>query len=159
MTRVAALLSLACAAVLILSGCATTAPRGPIPVTQPPSAPPASAEPLRLPPPVQENDTFATVDGRTVYKVGAGDVLDVLLAKDLAQERHTVEVTPSGRVTLGFFEVAVAGLTTERAAAAIHDTLAPTHRALTVTVTVKEYRSKVVSVIGEVLNTSQVPLR
>ena len=37
--------------------------------------------------------------------------------------------------------------------------LAPTHRALTVTVTVKEYRSKTVSVLGEVQNNAQLPLR
>src|SRR5437762_3722425 len=55
--------------------------------------------------------------------------------------------------------ISVAGLTTEQAAAAIREALAPTHRVLSVTVTVKEHRSKVVSVLGEVQTTSQVPLR
>ena len=159
MRRPAAFVLAAVIGLLVAAGCAS-APRttGATAVTGPPAvAPPA--EPVRLPARVEENDTFVTIAGRAVYKIGGGDVLDVLLAKGLAQERQTVEVTPAGRITLGFFEVAVAGLTSEQAAAAIHRVLAPTHRELAVSVTVKEYRSKTVSVIGEVLNTSQVALR
>jgi polysaccharide export outer membrane protein len=159
MTRRATLRLIVGLAVLAATGCATTAPSSTPPaVTSPPPAP-LAGEPVRLPPPVEENDTFVTIDGRAAYKIGGGDVLDVLLAKDLAQDRQTVEVTPAGRVTLGFFEVAVAGLTVEQAAAAIHRALAPTHRELSVTVTVKEYRARTVSVIGEVQNTTQVALR
>jgi len=144
------------AALLALTGCATTS----APLGMPPAgAPVAAAEPVRLPPAVDENDTFVMIDGRAAYKIGAGDALDVLLAKDLAQDRVTVDVTPAGRVTIDISEIAVAGLTTERAAAAIREALAPTHRVLSVTVTVKEHRSKAVSVLGEVQTTSQVPLK
>jgi polysaccharide biosynthesis/export protein len=149
-------------ALLALAGCATAStPAAPVEIAAPvpAEAPPAVPEPARLPPPVDENNTFVIVDGRPAYKIGPGDVLDVLLAKDLAQDRVAVEVTPGGRVTLDSAEVAVEGLTTERAAAAIREALAPTHRVLSVTVTVKEYRSKIVSVIGEVQNTAQIPLR
>jgi polysaccharide export outer membrane protein len=143
------------AALLALTGCATTSP----PATPAAHVPVAAAEPPRLPPAVDENDTFVTLDGRPAYKIGSGDALDVLLTKDLAQDRVSVDVTPGGRVSIDFSEIAVAGLTTEQAAAAIRQTLAPTHRVLSVTVTVREHRSKIVSVLGEVQNTSQIPLR
>jgi protein involved in polysaccharide export with SLBB domain len=114
---------------------------------------------MQLPPVVEENESFVTVDGRAAYKIGAGDVLDVLLAKELAQERLTAEVKPNGYVTVSLFEVRVAGLTPEQSGLAIQRALAATHRALTVIVTVKEYRSKTVSVLGEVQNNAQVTLK
>ena len=150
-------LSLLALALLALAGCASTTP--PAPSTALATASTPAAEPPRLPAPVEENDTFVMRDGRPTYKIGPGDALNVVLTKDLAQDRVAVEVTSGGRVTIDFAEIAVAGLTAEQAAAAIRQTLAPTHRVLGVSVTVKEYRSKVVSVLGEVTNTTQVPLR
>jgi polysaccharide export outer membrane protein len=146
-------------ALLTLAGCATTAPAPPGGLVPAAAASVAAAEPSPLPPPVDENQTFVTVDGRPTYKIGPGDALEVVLAKDLAQDRAAVDVTPGGRVTIDFAEIPVGGLTSEQAAAVIRQTLAPTHRVLGVTVTVKEHRSKVVSVLGEVQNTTQVPLR
>ena len=145
-------------ALLALAGCATTSPP-PAPATLLPTSAPAAAEPPRLPAPVDENDTFVMHEGKAAYKIGAGDALEVTLTKDLAQDRAAVEVSAAGRVTIDFAEIPVAGLTTEQAAAVIRQTLAPTHRVLGVTVTMKDYRSKVVSVLGEVMNTTQVPLR
>ena len=145
-------------ALLALAGCATTSPP-PAPATLAPASAPAAAEPARLPAPADENDTFVMHEGKAAYKIGPGDALEVTLTKDLAQDRTAVEVSAAGRVTIDFAEIPVAGLTTEQAAAAIRQTLAPTHRVLGVTVSVKNYRSKVVSVLGEVMNTTQVPLR
>lgn len=157
MSRRASARGALCAGLLALAGCATSST--PPPITTAASPPPAAAEPARLPPVVQENATFVTIDGRAAYRIGPGDVLDVLLAKDLASDRVPAEVTSGGRVTVGFSDIAVDGLTAEQAADEIHRALAPTHRALTVTVTVKEYRSKTVAVIGEVQNNTQVVLR
>jgi polysaccharide export outer membrane protein len=145
-------------ALLALAGCATASAPAPTVIAEA-GAPAATAEATRLPPAVDENETFVTIDGRPAYKIGPGDMLEVLLAKDLAQDRVAVEVTPAGRVTVDFSEIEVGGLTTEQAAAAIRRSLAPTHRTLSVTVIVKEHRSKIVSVIGEVQNTAQIPLR
>ena len=145
-------------ALLALAGCATTSGTG-APAGLAPSATADAAEPMRLPPVVTENDTFVTVDGRPTYKIGPGDTVEVVLTKELAQDRATVDVTSAGRVTIDFAEIAVAGLTAEQAAAAIRETLAPTHRVLNVTVTVKEHRSKSVGVLGEVVTTQQVALR
>ncbi len=150
---------------LALGGCAARsalavpAPGGPATTGGDVAAPEPPLAGAALPPPVEENATFVTIDGVAWYRIGAGDVLDVLLTKDVAQDRLTAEVKPSGQVTLGFFTVPVAGLTTEQAAAEIHRVLAPTHRALTVEVTVREYRSKAVSVLGEVERGVHVPLR
>jgi polysaccharide export outer membrane protein len=146
-------------ALLTLTGCATTLAPGIPAELLSANASVAGTEPARLPPAVEENDTFVTLEGRPAYKIGAGDALEVLLTKELAQDRVAVEVTPAGRVTIDVSEIPVAGLTPEQAAAAIRASLAPTHRVLGVTVTVKEYRSKVVSVLGEVQNTAQIPLR
>jgi protein involved in polysaccharide export with SLBB domain len=144
-------------ALLALAGCASTTP---LPTAGAPAGTPIAApEPARLPPSVDENDTFVMVDGRPAYKLGPGDALEVVLTKELAQDRVTADVTLAGRVTIDVSEIAVAGLTAEQAAAAIRQALAPTHRVVGVTVTVKEHRSKVVSVIGEVQNTAQIPLR
>ncbi|MFQ5828904.1 MAG: SLBB domain-containing protein [Candidatus Methylomirabilia bacterium] len=115
-----------------------------------PSPPPKPADPPRLPPMVEENQTFVTVNGIPQYKIGPGDVLDVLLTKELAQERLSVTVRATGKVTIGFFEVTVGGLTPERAAEEIRQILAPSYKQLAVEVMVKEYESKAVSVLGEV---------
>jgi polysaccharide export outer membrane protein len=147
-------------AVLVLAGCATAgAPRPADGVGLVATPPPAAAEPMRLPPAVQENATFVMVDGRASYKIGPGDVLEVLLSKELAQERLTADVKPNGGMTVGFAEVRVVGLTAEQAATEIQRALAPTHRALAVAVTVKEFRSKTVSVLGEVQNNAQLSLK
>jgi polysaccharide export outer membrane protein len=139
-----------CLLLLLLPSCAwqTAAPR---PASSAPAAaPPAEEAPLVLPPVVQENEAFVTVEGVAWYRIGAADVLDVVLTKELAQDRVLAEVKPNGQVTLGFFEVKVAGMTTDQAGREIHRVLAPSYRQLHVEVSVKEFRSKIVSVLGEV---------
>lgn len=147
-------------ALLGLTGCATgSARKGTAALAAAADAPSETATPMRLPPVTEENESFVTIDGRAAYKIGPGDVLEVLLTKDLAQERLTAEVKLGGEVMVGFFEVRVGGLTAEQAAARIHGTLAPMHRVLSVAVTVKEHKSKTVSVLGEVQHNTQVPLK
>jgi polysaccharide export outer membrane protein len=107
-------------------------------------------ERLVLPPAVEENRTFVTIDGVARYRIGAGDVLDIVLTRELAIDRMSAPVRPNGKVSIGFFEAAVEGLSTDQAEREIHRVLAPTYRQVTVEVTIKEYASKTVSVLGEV---------
>jgi protein involved in polysaccharide export with SLBB domain len=149
--------------IMALAGCAAQAfPIHP-PVAPPaaiaPSAPADAAEPLVLPPPVDENRTFVTIDGNAHYRIGPGDVLDVVLTKELALDRVSATVKPNGKVSIGFFEATVSGLTVEQAAGEIERVLAPTHRRLTVEVVVREHASKAVSVLGEVQRLGVFPLK
>jgi polysaccharide export outer membrane protein len=146
--------------VLVLQACAShTVPANPDP-TAAQSSPAATATVSAvLPPVVQENESFITVDGVSWYKIGPGDALDVVLTRELAQDRQAPEVKPNGKVTLGFFEVKVAGLTTEQAGREIHRVLAPVYRELHVEVSVREYRSKTVSVLGGAKKDGRFTLR
>lgn len=146
--------------VLALQACAShTAPANPAAVAASSSASGTMSQSAALPPVVQENESFVTIDGVAWYKIGPGDVLDVVLTKELAQDRQAPEVKPNGKVTLGFFEVRVAGLTTEQAGHEIHRVLAPAYRELHIEVSVKEYRSKSVSVLGGVKKDGRFALR
>jgi polysaccharide export outer membrane protein len=136
------------------------APAAPV-ATPPGAAPAAPSAPAReaaappLPPavvfqPVTENQSFVTVDGAPRYKLGAGDVVEILLATGLTQERQTAVVKANGNVGAAFREVKVAGLTTDHAADAIRRDLAQFYRQIGVEVLVKEYNSKRVTVLGAV---------
>lgn len=150
---------------LPVAGCVTPPPAGltvkaealaaAAPATTPPAPQAAQAPPA--PPgapaaiqPVTENQTFVTRNGMPLYKIGAGDVLDVLLTSGFAQEKQTVTVKPAGIVVVAFTEAKVAGRTTEEAAEEIRRLLAPFYRQITVEVIVKEYNSKKVAVLGAV---------
>jgi polysaccharide export outer membrane protein len=125
----------------------------------PPAAPAEALAPLVLPQPVEGNHTFVTIDGAARYRIGSGDVLDIVLARELALDRISAVVRPNGKVSVGFFEAAVDGLTTDQAEQEIRRVLAPTYRQLTVEVTIKEYASKTVSVLGEVPKLGVFPLK
>ena len=124
-----------------------------------PSPPAEAAEPFTLPPVVAENQAFVTVDGVPRYRIGSGDVLDILLTRELAQDRVSAAVRTNGKVSIGFFEATVAGLTTDQAESEIQRILAPTHRQVTVEVMIKEYASKTVSVLGEVHKLGRLSLK
>jgi polysaccharide export outer membrane protein len=157
--RLRTLLGLAFLA-LVLQACATHTPPAAVVVggAGPASTEPAPA-PLVLPPVVDTNESFVTIEGVAWYRIGPADVLDVTLTKELAQDRLTPEVKPNGKVTLGFFEVNVAGMTTDQAGREIHRVLAPAFRELNVEVSVKEYRSKAVSVVGGARKDGRFALR
>jgi len=139
---------------LLLAGCAAQPPPVPLArietsLTQPQPEVTASKGPP-LPQPVLENRTFVTINGVPRYKIGPGDVLEILLARELAQEKQTVAVKANGMVTVAFLEAKVAGLTTEQAAEEIQRLLSPFYKQLSVEVLVKEYNSKKVAVLGAV---------
>lgn len=137
---------------VLLVGCAAQPPPAPLarietsPIQPEPEAP-ASEEPP-LPQPVSENRTFVTIDGVPRYKIGPDDVLEILLTRELTQERQTVAVKANGMVTVAFLEAKVANLTAEQAAEEIRRILTPFYKQLSVEVLVKEYNSKKVAVLG-----------
>ena len=106
--------------------------------------------PENPPPFVTANHTFVTVDNIPIYRIGPGDVLDILVTRGATQDRIQAVVRASGRVSVLQGEVAVDGLTTEQAATEIARELARFFRQPTVDVTVKEYNSKRLSILGPV---------
>ncbi len=137
----------------LLSGCAPKIP---------PASPEATARAIQassspvpsqsspLPEPTLENETFVTLDGISRYKIGPGDVLEILMTKGFAQEKHTAMVHSDGMVTVTFFNANVMRLTTQQAAEEIHRNLSPYYKQLSIEVLVKEYNSKKVAIFGAV---------
>ncbi len=137
----------------LFSGCAPTIPPASPEATaralQSSSSPePAQSSPL--PEPALENETFVTLDGIARYKIGPGDVLDLLLTKGFTQEKHTAMVQSDGMVTVTFFNAKVMGLTTQQAAEEIRRILSSYYKQLSIEVLVKEYNSKKVAIFGAV---------
>ncbi|MFQ5915960.1 MAG: SLBB domain-containing protein, partial [Nitrospinota bacterium] len=114
------------------------------------SSSPRPAQSSPLPEPALENETFVTLDGISRYKIGPGDVLELLLTKGFTQEKHTAIVQSDGTVTVTFFNAKVMGLTTYQAAEEIHRILSPYYKQLSIEVLVKEYNSKKVAIFGAV---------
>lgn len=138
-------------ALFLGSGCAATIPPATIDATTlAMQASSAQAQSPPLPQPALENQSFVTIDGIPRYKIGPGDVLEVLLTKGLTQEKHTVVVKQNGLVNVAFFTAQVGGLTAEQAADKIHEIMSPFYKQLSVEVLVTEYHSKQVSVFGAV---------
>lgn len=139
---------------LLGSGCAAQAP--PVPLARagalaaPPQAQAEAPPAVPVPPTVAENQTFVTLDGVPRYKIGPGDVLEILLTRGLVQERLTAAVKANGMVTVAFLGAKVAGRTTEQAAEEVHRLLSPFYKELGVELLVKEYNSKRGAVLGAV---------
>ncbi|HUJ64800.1 MAG TPA: SLBB domain-containing protein, partial [Acidimicrobiales bacterium] len=113
-----------------------------------PTPPPGTVQ--QLPPPPTENHTFVTVNGVPQYRIGTGDLLEVLITRGATQERLQVPVRANGRIAVNLVELPVQGLTADQAAAALASELAVYFRRPTVEVMVKEYNSKKVSLLGAV---------
>ena len=95
-----------------------------------------------------ENQTFVTVQGIPWYKIGPGDILEILLTRGLTQEKQAVVVKPDAMVTVAFVDTKVAGLTTQQATEEVRRVLSPFYKQLSVEVVVKEYNSKKVTALG-----------
>jgi len=163
----------ACAIVLgvLLAGCgglqvpsystSVNAPTFPQPQTAP--APSPAEPPTELPPPPTENGAFLTVAGVPLYRIGPGDVLEILVTRGAAQEKLQAAVRPNGTVSVLLTDAKVDGLTTDQAAEAIGKELSVFFRRPTVDVQIKEYNSKKVTVFGAVgaqarASSSTIPL-
>lgn len=114
-------------------------------------APPAAPSPPPSPPPVvTENRAFVTVHGVPLYRIGPGDILEVLITRGLTQERHVATVRSDGSVSVGLATSRVDGATVEEAADRLRDALADYFRDPRVEVLVKEHQSKRVTLLGAV---------
>lgn len=121
------------------------------PAAEAPETPPLpQTETSSLPYPVAENQAFVTLEGVPRYKIGPGDVVDILLTRGFVQERQTAAVKANGMVNVAFVEAKVAGLTTEQAAEEIRRSLSSFYRQLSIEVLIKEYNSKRVTLLGAV---------
>lgn len=140
---------------LVLPACATGLP--PQAVSAPVSEPDAPApEVIELPrEPGQaaqlENRTFTHVNGVPQYRIGPGDLLEILLARGVTQDRLTATVRADGRIPVLFVEVAIAGQSAEQAAREIERALGAYYRSPRAEVLVKEFNSKKVTVLGAVV--------
>jgi len=127
---------------------AAPAPSGPAAGVAAAAAAAAAPPPAALPLPVSENRAFATVRGVPLYRIGPGDVLEVLVSRGIAQDRQTVTVRSDGTISIGLAAARADGATVEEAADRLREGLALYYREPRVEVAVKEYQSKRVTLLG-----------
>ena len=102
------------------------------------------------PPAVMENKTFVVVDGVPMYRIGPGDVLDIIVTRGATQDKIQAIVRANGRINVPLSEVNVGGLTTDQAAQEISQKISAFFRRPTVDASVKEYNSKKISILGAI---------
>ena len=132
---------------------ALLAPPAQIGGTREPARP---AEGQYIPKEVTENETFTTVNGTPLYKIGPGDALEISLPKGAPQEKVLARVKRTGTIEVTGVEVNVTGLTTEQAEGKLRETLAPFYVKPQVEVLVKEHASKKAIALGAVLSRAGV---
>lgn len=126
------------------------------PETFPQPIPPEVARVPENPPPfVTANQTFVIIDGIPMYRIGPGDVLDILVTRGATQDKTQAVVRANGRISVLQGEVNVDGLTVEQAASEIIRSLSRFFRQPSVDVSVKEYNSKKISILGAMGSTGR----
>ncbi|MCX5735834.1 MAG: SLBB domain-containing protein [candidate division NC10 bacterium] len=108
-----------------------------------------------LPPPSAENSTFEMVNGLPLYRIGPGDMLNLVITRGPTQDKIQVPVGSNGKVFVLLTEVDVNGLNTEQASATIAKELAVFFRNPFVEVQVKEFNSKKAYVFGSLGTTTR----
>ncbi len=99
----------------------------------------------------EENDVYATVSGMPEYKIGAGDIIEVMIWKGTKGSKELIPVKPNGTISFGFIDdMYVHGLTASVLDEKITRELKKYIKTPRVDVIVKEYRSKFVTVMGAV---------
>jgi polysaccharide export outer membrane protein len=119
----------------------------------------APQAPGRLLPPASSAPSVPSVPQESLL-IGPGDVLHVQVVDAPEMEQH-VRVTDSGMIPLvGAGDVKVGGMTVASAETAIHDHLIQTHymNHPQVIVTVEQYATETVSVVGEVARPGAYPI-
>jgi polysaccharide export outer membrane protein len=111
--------------------------------------------PENPPPPVTANQTFIMIDGIPMYRIGPGDVLDIFITRGATQDRIQAVVRANGRISVLQGEANVDGLTTDQAGSEVARELSRFYRQPSVDVTVKEYNSKKLSILGVVGQTTR----
>ncbi|MBX3234850.1 MAG: SLBB domain-containing protein [Nitrospiraceae bacterium] len=136
-----------------LEGC-----RNPAQSTLPPSAISEASAPL---PPLPKGDVFVDETVPTVDTlIDVGDSLDVVIRRGAGEEKFASVVRESGRASLAFVEVQVAGLTASQAEAKVQEAFTPYMREPRAQVTLKKkaLRVKRVFVFGDVKKPGMYPM-
>jgi polysaccharide export outer membrane protein len=101
------------------------------------------------PPPVPLlNNTYRTVEGRALYRIGHDDVLEIMVSRGTQQDRFAVPVQEDGTVFVLLTDVQVDSLTSPEAKQAVVHALSRYFNTPRVEVRVKEFNSKKVTVMG-----------
>lgn len=163
-SRIAVLAALAAA--LGVSGCASNPPAAsPLPPTE--SAAPSTlaaapaVAPARLMGPVLpawESAEAARGAGLADYRLGPGDVVDILVVghEDLRRE---LPVRPDGKISFTYIgDLAVAGRTAEEVRSALEEELTQYLRYPQVTVLVKKAREAQFAILGKVVSPGMYPI-
>jgi protein involved in polysaccharide export with SLBB domain len=104
-----------------------------------------------------ENEVFVTIDGRPQYKIGPEDLLEISLWKGVEETKYLVPVRPDGMMTFTFLEdIKASGLTAQQVDDLLTTELSQFIRRPRVSVRVKEYNSKFVSLLGAIETISGV---
>ncbi|MFQ5685368.1 MAG: polysaccharide biosynthesis/export family protein, partial [Candidatus Scalindua sp.] len=105
-----------------------------------------------------ENVAFSTVTGFNEYVIGPGDILTITEWKTTGPSAHKLPVRPDGKISFSFFEdIKVAGLTPTQVDDLITSQLEGFVKKPRIDVVVTVYRSKKVSLFGEINRVSGVP--
>ncbi len=106
-----------------------------------------------------ENVAFSTVTGFSEYVIGPGDLLTITEWKSRGATAHKLAVRPDGKVSFSFFEdIKVSGLTPTQVDDLITSQLEGFVKKPKIDVVVTEYRSKKISLFGEINRVSGTPL-
>ncbi len=106
----------------------------------------------------EENEVYITLDGRPQYKIGPTDVLEISLWRGTEEKKYLVGVQPDGKISFAFLgSIDIAGLTEPQVVQLLTQKLEPFVKQPRVDVRVKEYNSKVVSLLGAIsINTGLI---
>ncbi|UCE52858.1 MAG: VCBS repeat-containing protein [Desulfobacterales bacterium] len=99
-----------------------------------------------------ENNVFATVNGRAEYKIGPGDVLEITSWKGNEPKKEEILVRQDGKISFGFVEdLPIDGLTPSQLDDRLTKKIGEYVRKPRIDVVVKEYNSKVVTLLGAII--------
>lgn len=106
----------------------------------------AQLAPDRFP---QQNATFKEVEGGAAYRVGPGDQLRIVNFLTTSAPEHLVTVNSSGMISFDLVQnVRVAGLTTQEIESLLANVLQRYYRSPRLTVEVKSYASRTITLVG-----------
>jgi polysaccharide export outer membrane protein len=104
-----------------------------------------------------ENQVYATIDGRPQYKIGPEDLLEISLWEGVEEKKYEVQVRPDGMISFTFLQdIYISGMTVSEVDDLLTRRLGRYIRQPRVAVRVKEYNSKYVSLLGAISTTGGV---
>lgn len=141
------------AGVLFVAGC-----RNPGQSTLPPSAVGSASQSL---PPMPKGDVYADETVPTAETpIETGDTLEVIIRRGAGEEKFSSAVRENGKISVGFIEVDVGGLTAAEAEGRVQEAAKPYMREPRVQVALKKKLLKVkrVFVFGDVRKPGMIPM-